>query len=138
MPILAPEFAARYIRGSFFSQARLVTASKNASSLGPNDPALKVISFATTIICLPLGNSGVDISKIQATIPMSLRPAGRSMGIIGVPQDPCFSANTSSVALTWDWLFLLPLVTLEVLDCHDFCSAVSNAYKFLIQISAIG
>jgi hypothetical protein len=57
------------------------------------------------------------------------------MGIIGVPQDPCFSANTSSVAFTYDLLFPLPSETLEPLDCHDFCSADSNAYNFLAIIS---
>ncbi|KAF9682553.1 hypothetical protein SADUNF_Sadunf05G0120900 [Salix dunnii] len=104
--------------------ARSVTARKNASSLWPKDPALKVTSFATTKIVLPKGNSGVNISINQATMPKSLSPAGRSEETRGVPQLPLSSANTSSVTfITLSLGFSIP----ENWDAHICSKAVSKA-----------
>ncbi|KAJ6997737.1 hypothetical protein NC653_014092 [Populus alba x Populus x berolinensis] len=104
--------------------ARSVTARKNASSLWPKDPALKVTSFATTKIVLPKGNSGVSISMHQATMPKSFSPAGRSKETRGVPQLPFSSANTSSVTfITLSLGFFIP----ENWDAHICSKTVSKA-----------
>ena len=43
---------------------------KRISSLGPNDPMVKVISLAITMHSRPSGNSGVFINIFHATIPI--------------------------------------------------------------------
>lgn len=76
-PTFAPEFAARYISGSWRLWARSAAARNMACSRGLRAPAWKVMSFATAMACRPCGHSGVRSVSAHTTTPTSLLPIAR-------------------------------------------------------------
>jgi hypothetical protein len=98
IPKRAPELATRKIRGIPSSRASFEEAKNRSSTSQPNEPLKRLISFVIKITLRPVGNSGVNRVRCQATIKISFNPGGRFGGTnIGSPPAPLSSPSTSSM-----------------------------------------